>query len=51
MRLTRKGDARYRAMLKELHALGAELTKGVGENELKAAMALIRSLRERMPVD
>jgi DNA-binding MarR family transcriptional regulator len=51
VRLTRKGEARYRAMLKQFHELGAELSKGIGENDLRNAAALIRDLRERTPAD
>ena len=51
MRLTRKGEARYRAMLKQLYELGAEISKGIGEADLRNATALIRELRERTPAD
>src|SRR5262245_49612422 len=37
MRLTRKGETRYRGMLKELHELGAEISKGYGEADLRDA--------------
>ena len=51
VRLTRKGEVRYRGMLKQLYELGAELAKDVDETELRNAVALIRELRERTPVD
>jgi DNA-binding MarR family transcriptional regulator len=51
MRLTRKGEARYRALLKQLYELGLEITKDVSEAELRDATALIRTLRDRTPAD
>jgi DNA-binding MarR family transcriptional regulator len=51
MRLTRKGEARYRAMIEQLGTLGAEIAQGNDERELRAAAALMRTLRERLPSD
>jgi DNA-binding MarR family transcriptional regulator len=51
MRLTRKGEAQYRAMLKRLHAAGIETSRKVGEADLRAATALIRDLRAHLPLD
>lgn len=51
VRLTRKGEARYRAMLRQLHDMGGELSKGIGEADMRGATALIRDLRERVPAE
>ena len=51
MRLTRKGEARYRAMLKQLYEMGAAISSDVGEGDLRKAVALIRDLRKRIPAD
>lgn len=51
MRLTRKGEARYRALLKQFYELGMEVAKDVGEGELRDATALIRKLRENTSAD
>jgi DNA-binding MarR family transcriptional regulator len=50
MRLTRKGQTRYRLMLKQLHRIGAEVAQDVGEAELRRATAVLRALWERTPV-
>jgi DNA-binding MarR family transcriptional regulator len=51
MRLTRKGQARYRLMLKQLHQIGAQVAQGVDEAELRRATALIHELWEKTPAD
>lgn len=51
MRLTRKGQTRYRGMIKQLEAIGDDVTQDVSEAELRRAAALLQALRERMPVD
>jgi DNA-binding MarR family transcriptional regulator len=51
MRLTRKGQTRYRAMTKQLHGIGADVARDIGGPELRRAAALIHALWERTPAD
>lgn len=50
-RLTRKGDARHKAMMAKLHDIGLEQSKDLSETDLRAAAVLLRKLRERTLVD
>lgn len=50
MRLTRKGQARYRVMMKQLHKIGADVAQDIGEGELRRVAVLLHELRERTPV-
>jgi DNA-binding MarR family transcriptional regulator len=50
MRLTRKGEARFRDMLLRFRALAGNYAKGLSEAELREATRVVRTLRELVPV-